>query len=301
MTETTLKLIDLDQKIEGYRKFLSCWAYLGDGLTFVVDPGPLSTTPHLIETLKQHGIERLDYILLTHIHLDHGGGTHEVLRAFPDARVYCHEIGRKHLAHPEKLWQGSKQVLGNVAEIYGKPESLPEKCLIDEQELINRGIVPISTPGHAPHHVAFQVDDILFAGEAIGTRLDLPSGKPYLRPATPPRFILDEALRSLDALLALTPEPKRTAFAHYGLVPDGFKWCNRAKKQLEIWIESIRELWKESSEDLEHRLYLRLMEIDPYYGQGRFEELPDDIRKRERHFLGNTLDGMLGYIQRGNG
>ena len=112
--------------------------------------------------------------------------------------------------------------------------------------------------------------DILFAGEAIGTRVELPSGKPYLRPSTPPRFMLDVALESLDTLLALDPEPKYTAFAHYGLTQETFAWCRRARKQLIVWVESIRELCGASEENLEERLFTRLMEVDPLYGRGRF-------------------------------
>lgn len=300
MTDTVLNLIDLDQNREGYREFISCWALRGNGLTCVVDPGPLSTAEHLIAHLRQIGIKTIDYILLTHIHLDHGGGAHEVMRAFPTSRVYCHKIGRKHLVDPGKLWKGSLHVLGEVAHMYGKPEPLENDKIADSNEIKSRGIRPIPTPGHAPHHVAFVVDDILFAGEAIGTRLDLPSGEPYLRPATPPKFSLEDAIYSLNTLLSLAKEPKYTAFAHYGSVRDGFRWCKRGKRQLNLWVQTIEELCAESMDDLEERLFRRLMDTDPLYGQGRFDEMAEDLKKRERHFLGNTLDGMLGYLESKN-
>ncbi len=295
--DATLNLIDLDQKREGFREFLSCWVYQGEGLTFLVDPGPHSTINHVLETLREMDIKKVDYILLTHIHLDHGGGTAEVLEAFPDARIFCHEIGVKHLIDPIKLWKGSISVLGEVAHMYGEPSPVPAESMADASELEARGIKAIPTPGHAPHHVSFLAGDILFAGEAIGTRVDMPSGKPYLRPATPPKFILDVALNSLDKLLSLNPEPKLSAFAHYGLTGDTFSWCRRARKQLVVWVETVRALHAESEDDLEERLFTRLMEVDPLYGRGQFEELPKDIAARERSFLANTLSGMLGYIK----
>jgi glyoxylase-like metal-dependent hydrolase (beta-lactamase superfamily II) len=168
--------------------------------------------------------------------------------------------------------------------------------MAEAAELEARGIHVIPTPGHAPHHVSFVMGNVLFAGEAIGTRVDLPSGSPYLRPATPPRFILEVALESLERLLSLEPEPEWTAFAHYGLVRDARIWCRRARKQLPIWVEVVRQLAEESRDGLEERLFARLQEIDPLYGRGRFEELAPDIAAREREFLGNTLSGMLGYI-----
>ncbi len=297
MTDATLELIDLDQKIEGYREFLSCWVYRADGLTLLIDPGPSSTIPHLINTLSDLKVDRVDYILLTHIHLDHGGGTAALLEKYPNARVYCHEIGVKHLLDPTKLWQGSVHVLGETAEMYGEPGPVPSENMVEASELEARGIQVVETPGHAPHHVSFLVGEILFAGEAIGSRVDLPSGMPYLRPATPPKFILDVALKSLDRLLALDPEPKWTAFAHHGLTGDTFTWCRRARKQLPIWVETIRQLNDESAGNLEERLFERLMTIDPLYGRGRFDELPKDIASRERSFLANTLNGMRGYLE----
>jgi len=165
-----------------------------------------------------------------------------------------------------------------------------------EQEVESKGIQIIPTPGHASHHVSFLFGDILFAGEAIGTRIDLDSGLPYLRPATPPKFVLDVALESLDRLLALEQEPKWTAFAHYGLTDGTFSWCRRARKQLIVWVELLRELKAKSEDNLEERFFSRLMEIDPLYGRGRFDELPKDLQERERSFLTNTVNGMLGYI-----
>ncbi|MCP4676878.1 MAG: MBL fold metallo-hydrolase [Deltaproteobacteria bacterium] len=301
MTDAILDLIDLDQKKVGYREFLSCWVYRRDNLTFLVDPGPTSTISHLVDTLGELEVEKVDYILLTHIHLDHGGGVSELLKTFPDARVFCHDIGVRHIVDPSKLWKGSVQVLGETAKMYGEPGPIPAENMVDAEQLKAYGIQVIDTPGHAPHHVSFLVGDILFAGEAIGTRVELASGRPYLRPATPPKFILDGALASLDKLLALDPEPELVAFAHYGLTRDTFTWCRRARKQLVVWNETLRGLLKESEDNPEERFFSRLQEIDPLYGRGRFQELPADIAARERDFLANTMDGMRGYIKSSEG
>jgi glyoxylase-like metal-dependent hydrolase (beta-lactamase superfamily II) len=297
MNDYKLDVVDLDQKREGYRQFLSCWVYQSDELVFIVDPGPKSTIGILIENLRKLGIQKIDFILLTHIHLDHGGGTKEVVNAFPGVRVYCHEKGVKHIVDPSKLWRGSQKVLGEVADMYGEPGPVPAKVMADASELEQKGIEVIPTPGHAVHHVSFVCDDILFAGEAFGTRAPLSSGRRYLRPATPPKFFFQEALGALDKLSQLKPEPSKVAFAHYGLSEGAFEWCRIAKEQLNLWVDTIRDLLREGEDDLEQRLFEALMKRDPYYGQGLFEELPPDIRNREREFLQNTLDGMLGDIR----
>ncbi len=298
MTDYKLEVIDLDQKLEGYRLFLSAWVFGGNDLTVVVDPGPSSTIDKVVDGIAAMGIKKVDLILLTHIHLDHGGGVSEMIKAFPDARVFCHESGRKHIIDPQRLWQGSVKVLGRTAEVYGEPGPVRAECMMtDASELKARGISVIPTPGHAPHHVSFLIDDVLFAGETFGTRVPLASGHLYLRPATPPRFFLNNAIESIDRVLALDKEPLKTIFAHYGSTGDTFAWAGRAREQLVLWVDTIRALYAESEDHLEQRLYDRLMEVDPMYGQGRFAELPADIQKRERGFLANTLDGMLGHIK----
>jgi glyoxylase-like metal-dependent hydrolase (beta-lactamase superfamily II) len=148
------------------------------------------------------------------------------------------------------------------------------------------------------HHVSFLHGETLFVGEAFGTRSPLPSGALYMRPATPKRFFLDQALASLDTLRALPVEPKLTAFAHYGSLPGAFAYADAAKRQLLLWVETARELkaTATSRRQLDELVFARLQEIDPVYGQGRYDELAPDVRARERHFLSNTLDGILGWL-----
>ncbi|MDJ0765290.1 MAG: MBL fold metallo-hydrolase [Myxococcota bacterium] len=297
MTDGTLDLIDLPIDLPGYRQFLNCLVFKTDDLTFLVDPGPTASMGHLLETLDNLKIANIDYVLLTHIHLDHGGGTAKLLEKYPMARVYCHESGIRHMVDPTQLWLGSLKVLKEVGQLYGEPAPVPADRFASTEEIEDRGIRVIPTPGHAPHHISFLVQDMLFAGEAIGTHVDLNSGLPYLRPSTPPRFVLDVAIASLDRLLALEAEPAWVVFAHYGVADNVFSWCRRAKKQLAVWVETLRTLADAGMDDLEDRFFNRLMEIDPLFGRGRFDELPEDIKLRERSFLANTMAGMLGYIQ----
>ena len=188
-----LHLIDLDQDLPGQRRFISCWTFQGDELAFIVDPGPPSTAEHLLAELEVLGVERLDFILLTHVHLDHGGCTARVLQRYPEARVVCSDHGRPHLADPARLWEGSQRVLREKALAYGEPVPVPEPALATLEEAAAKGIETIPTPGHAAHHVAFRQCDHLFLGEAAGTYSTLGRGPDttgyYLRPATPPRRV----------------------------------------------------------------------------------------------------------------
>ncbi|MBD3221511.1 MBL fold metallo-hydrolase [bacterium] len=296
-----LDLIDLDQTgLEGYRRFISCWLSRDHGPTFIVDPGPASTAGRLIARLGELGVARLDRILLTHIHLDHGGATAALLAAYPDARVVCHRKARKHLVAPERLWEGSRQVLGELAERYGEPRPIGEGDLSDYDDLARDDIQTIETPGHAPHHVSFLHRGTLFVGEAAGTFLRLDDGGWYLRPATPPRFVLDVATASLDRLLAVDPEPERLAFAHHGLLAGRTReLLTRSRRQHEQWVDVVREERRQRPElgfdALADRIVTRLRREDPDFARGR--ELPADIAVRERDFTRQTLRGMVQYVE----
>lgn len=297
MNKGDFHLIDLDQKLPGHRKFLSCWAYTGPECSFVVDPGPRSTIERLIEGVKELGISRLDYILLTHIHLDHAGGVAELLHAFPRARVLCHEKGVKHILDPARLWQGSLQVLGKVAEVYQQPNPVPESSMARVSEVERTGIRVIPTPGHAAHHISFVLGDTLIAGEVIGLRCPVPaphSEHTFLRPGTPPRFFLEKATASIDRLLALDPPPRRILFAHYGADERAVEYLKSGREQLHRWVNLLRELSRHSRDDLDGRAHRRLLEIDPLYAA--FPYLEEDIQEREWFYFRQTLTGMLGYI-----
>lgn len=282
--------IDLDQPVlEGFRKFISSWFYQGEGFTLLVDPGPLSTIKHLCSELRQQGVTRLDYVLLTHIHIDHAGGTGALLKEYPGAEVICHPEGIRHLVAPEKLWEGSRKVLGPLADAYGEIVPVPEKRIQFVENIGETGVRAYLTPGHAQHHCSYMVEDLLFAGEVAGVRCELPHNI-FMRPATPPRFILNVALESIDKMIGLAPE--RMVFAHYGMVDSALHHLHLARKQLLLWVGGVAATAGASAR--EEALVAWLLEHDKHYQNVNL--LPKDIQARERYFLGNTLRGMIEYV-----
>jgi glyoxylase-like metal-dependent hydrolase (beta-lactamase superfamily II) len=288
-----LELIDLNQERRGYRSFIGCWLCRLDGLTLLVDPGPQSTAGHLIAELKRRGVDSLDVVLLTHIHLDHAGSSAAVLSAFDGARLFCHQKGVRHMVDPARLWQGSLDNLGEVARMYAQPGPVPLDRMAAPGEVESMGIRVLPTPGHAPHHLSYLVGDVLFAGEAIATRMELPGGKSYLRPATPHRFLPDVFRASLDLLLGLEPEPDKTAFGHHGLADGVFEWCRKSHQQLDTWLDTLARHRDQSPQ----AQIQALLEADPHFGQGAFESLDADIQERERFYVENSLRGMREYLK----
>jgi glyoxylase-like metal-dependent hydrolase (beta-lactamase superfamily II) len=292
VTTDQLVCFDLDQPgIEGFRKFISSWLVRSNGHTLLVDPGPLSTIPQLIAGLHSHAVTGLDYILLTHIHIDHAGGAGALLKQFPEARVICHPDGIRHLIAPEKLWLGSQQVLGELAGVYGEIVPVPAESIGYTETVGTTGVRAYLTPGHAQHHVSYLLGDLLFAGEVAGVRSEC-SGGIYMRPATPPRFLLPVAIDSIDRMIALAPDSM--VFAHYGLVTNAREHLRIARRQLLLWVKGIAVTEGEEASRREDALLAWLVENDSFFGN--ISRLPEDIRAREIYFLGNSLRGMREYV-----
>ncbi|PLY01733.1 MAG: MBL fold metallo-hydrolase [Desulfuromonas sp.] len=297
MNRNQLTCIDLDQPtLEGFRKFLSAWLYCGERETFVVDPGPLSTIPLLLEELKRSGVERLDTIYLTHIHIDHAGGTGALLETYPQAKVVCHPDGVRHMAAPEKLWQGSLKVLGKTAEAYGEIIAVPQESLVAAQEgeaATPGGMQCYLTPGHAVHHCCYRCDELLFAGEVAGVHFPHEQ-EIYMRPATPPRFMLETALASLERMMAL--QPQAAVIAHYGLVEPALKYLQIGQRQFKLWVAGVAAISGLPAEQREQAFFDWLLEHDPHFRL--IKQLDSDIYARERIFFGNTFAGMSDYVER---
>jgi len=285
-----LWLVPLDLPLPGFTDFIGAWVFKGD-VTVVVDPGPEATIPVLTAVLKDLGIGHLDAILLTHIHLDHGGGAGRLCAVFPDAPVVCHPGAMAHLADPERLWQASLKTIPEIAAAYGQPLAMPPARLVACGDFEMPGLTTVETPGHAVHHVSYALDGNLFAGEAAGVHYRLGAGGVYMRPATPPRFFLETALNSLDALLTLPH--RRICYGHFGASDDTPAVFNVHRGQLLFWEQVIaEEQAADPGDGLVDRCMARLLAADP--NLAAFDRLTPPVRQRESYFMANSIRGYIG-------
>jgi glyoxylase-like metal-dependent hydrolase (beta-lactamase superfamily II) len=260
----------------------------------VVDPGPASTIPSLLDKLSRV-TDGVDLVLLTHIHLDHSGGVGQFCERYRDAAVAAHPRAWRHLVDPGKLWRSSLEILMDVAEMYGAPAPLDERLLVDLDRI--SGIEAIETPGHSSHHISFIAPfgsrRLFFVGEAGGTYLGPMSlgGAPYLRPATPPKFDGDAAKASLRRIGQAIRRDDTLCYAHWGISGQPGNTISLAASQLDEWFSVIFKMRDQSTTAIiDH-----LLSNDQLLS--RYSMLTPDVRERERIFIENSVNGFLGYFE----
>jgi glyoxylase-like metal-dependent hydrolase (beta-lactamase superfamily II) len=191
-----------------------------EGRAAFVDVGPNSAVPYLLGALDELGIARdaVDYLLLTHVHLDHAGGAGALLRELPRARALLHPRGAPHMIDPTRLIAGSQAVYGaaRFRRLYGELVPMPAarvQVVADGErvQLGARTLELMHTEGHARHHyvVIDAAHASMFSGDTFGISyraLDTRNGA-FITPSTvPTQFDPQAHIASIDRMLQFAPE-----------------------------------------------------------------------------------------------
>jgi glyoxylase-like metal-dependent hydrolase (beta-lactamase superfamily II) len=218
------------------------------GRAAFVDVGTNYSVPHLLDALEVLGISReaVDYVFLTHVHLDHAGGAGLLLQSLPNALAVLHPRGAPHMTEPEKLIAGSKVVYGEERfnRLYGQLVSIPTDRIAVTQDgvryrLGGRELELIHTPGHAMHHYAI-VDFAhasIFPGDTFGVsyrEMDSPGGVFILPATTPTQFDPDQLIASIDRMVAYGPEAMY--LMHFSRVTGVPHLANVLKEQIREYV-----------------------------------------------------------------
>lgn len=252
-------LYQVELETGGIRNLI-CSYIINGPIPFLIESGPTSSVPRLLSAIQELNIkpESIEYVAVTHVHLDHGGGAGTLLKFLPNAKVLVHPRGMPHLIDPERLWPSSQAVLGFVSEIFGKPEPVPKERIItitegsfDLGESVKLGVT--ETIGHASHNLSYQegFNGGIFPGDAAGTYLP---DCDVVVPTTPPPFYLESALASLDKLIRL--KPSALYFSHFGKATDAIERLKSYKVQLQLWADIAEKGVKEnlSLEEIRDRI-----------------------------------------------
>lgn len=203
-----------------------------DGRAAVVDTASNACLPRVLAALRALDLTpaSVDYVFLTHVHLDHAGGAGAMMRAFPDARLIVHPRGARHMADPTKLFAAVQEVYGaeEAHRLYGDPLPIAVERIREAGDgfsfdLAGRALICLDTPGHARHHLCLldSRSGCLFTGDIFGMsfrELDV-DGRPSIIPtSSPTQFEPDVMHASVDRILA--HRPPAVYLTHFAEVRD---------------------------------------------------------------------------------
>jgi glyoxylase-like metal-dependent hydrolase (beta-lactamase superfamily II) len=212
-----------DVRFRGVPGVIATAVLEGPGGIALVDPGPTSCLPALEAALADggRGLDEVEAVLLTHIHLDHAGAAGTIVARHPGVRVFVHERGAKHMIDPRRLIESATMLYGDQMDtLWGAFEAVPASAVQILQggevlEVAGRTLDVAYTPGHAQHHVAYfdRASRLAFVGDVGGGRT---AGMSTVMPPTPPPDIdLDAWRASVARILAWQPEG--LFLTHFGL------------------------------------------------------------------------------------
>lgn len=288
----------VDLKPMGIENFIASYVLVGSK-TMIVETGPTTSIENLLTGLRETGIknDEVDYVAVSHIHIDHAGGAGTLLEHLPSARLLVHAKGAPHLVKPEKLWRQTKQVLGEIADMYGEIHPVPEKRIIKATDgmAIELGegvrLKVLETLGHASHHLSFYESSSrgVFTGDAAGIYLKKLDA---VIPTAPPPFNLEMALTSLDRLIEL--KPKKLYYTHFGVREGAVKRLEAYAAKLKLWAKVVRE-GMENGEDSE-AIYERILEKDA--STRKAGELIKNHLVLRRGVIMQNIQGFIEYFKR---
>jgi len=187
----------------------------------LIETGPASTFDQLSRGVSKCGysLDEIKHVLLTHIHFDHAGAAWKLAEA--GAKIYVHPFGVPHLAAPEKLWNSASQIYGDdMDRLWGKMKPIPSNQLVSvedkqEFEIGTTKIKSLHTPGHAVHHIAWKMGEIIFTGDVAGVKI---GNGPVMPPCPPPDIHIENWKKSLAIIKS--EKPKELYLTHFGIIDE---------------------------------------------------------------------------------
>ena len=229
-------------------RFDAAYLLVEAGRAAFIDCGTNHSVPRLLDALDGVGLapEHVDWLILTHVHLDHAGGAGELMARLPNARLVVHPRGARHMIDPSVLWAGASAVYGEAVmqRDYGSLRPVPAERVVEapdghEVDLAGRMLTCLDTPGHARHHNAIwdPASRSCFTGDTFGLsyrELDSDAGAFILPTTTPVQFDPEALHASIDRLMALQPEAMYPT--HFGRIGEVGRLARDLHEQIDAMV-----------------------------------------------------------------
>jgi glyoxylase-like metal-dependent hydrolase (beta-lactamase superfamily II) len=295
------QLTTIDLGFQGFSEVIAAFvAPTGHGRFVLFESGPASSVEAVGRAVADLGltIDGLEGIFATHVHLDHAGGA-GVLARRTGCTVYAHPAGAAHLVDPgAKLLPSAERLYGDMLEpLWGSTEGVPSGQLetVGHGQEIRVGeleVVAWHTPGHAVHHIVWQIGRDVVMGDVGGIRFP---GAEHVAPPMPPPDIDVPAWReSLDLVRRMSPD--RLLLAHFGAFGDPERHLHELEERLLRWTSIASDVVARGGrrEDLAKELgELEERELGD-------EELPEDVISRYRKLcpMPENSAGLYRYVNK---
>ncbi|WP_409253529.1 MBL fold metallo-hydrolase [Bacillus sp. SCS-153A] len=303
--EDRISIIDLFDLNETFRT--GAYVIKEDDIT-IVETSASPSIPYLIKGLEEMEIplEHVKNIIVTHIHLDHSGGTGLFLEKCPNASVIVHEKGARHLINPERLEAGARQVYGeDFDRLFHPIVPVPAERVIIKRHNDKLSISPdctltfYDTPGHSRHH--FSIYDSkskgIFAGDTAGINYGylLEGESLYLPSTSPNQFNPEEMRQSLELYETLPLE--RIYFGHFGISEEPLKALTDIKEWLKIFVKTAMEICSTTSPEKSLEVLTEAMKKEVLGSNKKLENNEDFMRLLNLDMRVSAM-GLIDYLKR---
>ena len=284
-----------------------------EGRAAFVETGTSRSVPQLLAALDSLGLSRdaVDWVFITHVHLDHAGGAGQLMQALPNAKAVLHPRGAPHIIDPRKLIDASIAVYGAdaFAKLYGEIIPIASERVVSTEpgqrfSLAGREFEILHTPGHAMHHQVFfdHHAKAVFTGDTFGLsyrEFDV-DGRAFAFPTTTPtQFDPDQLIDSIHRILAL--QPQAAYFTHYGEVRDLPRLAIALERMTRAFAEAakVEAAMSDTERGLRERLLERISQILHLELQAHGCALaPQRIDELLGLDIGLNVDGLVAWLAR---
>ncbi|MBM9589637.1 MBL fold metallo-hydrolase [Leptospira sp. 201903075] len=253
-------VLTIDTEYANFHQVASAYLIEEEGRGVVVETNTTHAIPKILKAMESRGVgpQNLDYVIVTHVHLDHAGGAWALLEACPGATLLAHPKTAKHLMDPSLLIKSATSVYGkeNFDSLYGEIKPIPKERIrvMEDGEWLEwegHSFQFLYTKGHANHHFCIydKKTNGIYTGDSFGISYPhLENGKRFIFPTTTPTdFDSTEAIRSLDRILDTGAEV--AYLTHFGPIGDLKENASDLKEGLTLCEEAISELESVTKEE----------------------------------------------------